>query len=221
MDRSCRSLALCLFTGLLLAAVTVSSSGCTSALVGMMYVIKGNNVEAEFSGLKNKRVAVVCRPVIELQYSNGGVSSDVARQVGLLLKQHLRKIDIVDPDEVAEWTDNKGDWNDYREVGEGLDADLVVGIDLQSFNIYQGQTLFQGKAQASVTVYDMEEGGKVVFQKKMPQAVYPPNTGVPTSERTEDDFRRQFIAVLGDEIGRYFYEHDATADFARDSTSLR
>lgn len=219
MDRSRRSLALSLAVLSTLIAVAISQSGC-STMVAVMYVLKGNAINAEYTGLKNKRVAIVCRPVVELQYANGSVSSDIAKQVGVLLKQHLRKVEIIDPERVAEWTDEHT-WDDYTEVGEALDADLIVGIDLQNFSIYQGQTLYQGKAQAGITVYDIADGGKVVFQKKMPQTIYPPNTGVPTSEKPEDEFRRQFIGVLGDEIGRYFYEHDASADFARDSNSLR
>ncbi|HEX4150373.1 MAG TPA: hypothetical protein VHY20_15355 [Pirellulales bacterium] len=219
MDRTARRFGLLLLVittgGLLLATI----SGCTSALAGIMYIVKGNDVDPEFTGLKNKRVAIVCRPVVELQYTTGSVHGEIAKQLGVLLKQNLGKIHIIDPQKVSEWTDEH-EWTEYSEIGEALDADLVVGIDLEHFSIYQGQTLYQGKAQVALQVVDMKDDDKIAFQTHLPQLVYPPNTGVPTSEKPEDEFRRQFVRVLADRIGRYFYPHDGTQDFARDSESL-
>jgi hypothetical protein len=96
-----------------------------------------------------------------------------------------------------------------------------VGVDLEGFSLYQGQTLYQGKANAAIRVYDCKKGGKMVFEKNLPQSVYPPNTYVPTSERTEPDFRSEFVGVLADQIARYFYSHDPYADFGQDATAFR
>lgn len=220
MDRTMKRFFPVVLTAVCGAVLLAGISGCVNALAGAMYVLRGNEVKPEFEGLKNKRVAIVCRPVIELQYATGNVHSEVARQLGILLKQHVGKIHIIDPEKINEWTDEH-EWTEYTEIGEAMDADLVVGIDLEHFSIYQGQTLYQGKAHLAVQVIDMRDDGKVAFQTHMPQLTYPPNTGVPTSEKPEEEFRRQFVAVLADHVGRYFYSHDATADFARDNDSIR
>lgn len=221
MARSVRSLAAAVLAALVLTPLAVSQTGCVNALAGMLYVIKGNKIDAEFNGLRGKTVAVVCRPVVQLQYATGNVSGDIARSLGFLLKKNLgRRITVIDADRVAEWTDEHT-WEDFTEIGEALQADLVVGIDLQDFRLYQGQTLFQGRARGTVKVYDVKHGGEVVFQKTLPQYVFPPNTGIPTSEKTEEDFRRQFTITLADAIGRCFYDHDASADFARDAAAFR
>ena len=68
---------------------------------------------------------------------------------------------------------------------------------------------------------DCHKDGKMVFEKDIPQSVYPPNSAVPTSERTEPAFRREFVAVLADQIARYFYAHDPYADLGQDATALR
>ena len=39
-----------------------------------------------------------------------------------------------------------------------MKADMVVGIDLEGFSLFQGQTLYQGKANATVRVYDCQQG---------------------------------------------------------------
>jgi hypothetical protein len=219
MDRSSARKRFYLVSWLALAAILTTSVGCVSAITGLAYLIKGNLVDAEYPGLKNKRVAIVCRPLVELQYSSGSVSGEIAQQLGVLLKQNVSRIEIIDPDKVADWTDEHT-WDDFSEIGEALDADMIVGIDLQQFSMYQGQTLYQGKAKVTIKVYNIADGSKVSFQKTLPQIVYPPNTGIPTSEKPEEDFRRQFIVMLANEIGRIFYATDATLNFARDSTAL-
>ena len=205
----------------LLLAPLATQVGCVNALAGMLYVIKGNVVGAEYNGLRGKKVAIVCRPVVQLQYASGNVSGTLATTLGFLLKKNLgKRVTVIDPDKVAEWTDEHS-WNDFSEIGKALDADVVIGIDLQDFRLYSGQTLYQGRAKGTMKVYDVKNDGEVVFQKSLPQFVYPPNTGIPTGEKSEEDFRRQFTFELADMMGRCFYEHDLSADFARDATAFR
>ena len=207
---------------LLLAALLVSSSGCTSFLTGAMYMWKGNVIDPDFTKLSGKKVAVVCRPVVQLGFAhtNGGrIDSDIARALGDKLRMNVKKIRVIDPQKVEERTDSH-EWNDYKEIGKGLDADMVVAIDLQDFQLYSGQTLFQGKAKATLKVYDMKDGGRVVYQKHMPQSVYPPNAARSTTEMQPDQFRREFIEVFSEEIGRNFYPYEAKLNYARDTAVL-
>ncbi len=205
---------------LLLAVAILPAVGCRSGLFSLMYLIKGTDVDPDYAGLKGKKVAVVCRPMASLQYRNANAGRDIANVVTSLLEQQVPKIKTVDQRKVNKWTD-ENTWEEYQEVGKAMKADMVIGIDLESFSIYQGQTLYQGKADATIRVYDCKNGGKMVFEKIIPQAVYPPNSGVPTSDRTEPEFRREFIAVLADQIARHFYAHDPHADFAQDAAALR
>jgi hypothetical protein len=206
---------------LALAAMALASqAGCTKLLTTAMVIIKGTDTEAEFQGLKNKRVAIVCRPLVELQYSSGGVGNDIAKQMGLLISAKMRKVEIIDPDRVAEWADTHT-WDDFTEIGEALDADVIIGVDLQEFKIYQSQTLYQGRAKTQIKVSDVEDNGKIIFQKHVPQIVYPPNSGVPTAEMAEEEFRRDFVAVVADQLGRYFYAYDHRADYARDVEAMK
>lgn len=200
------------------SAVLLTSGGCVQALFTAMYLIKGNNTPAECKLLKNKRVVVVCRPVISLQYRNARVDHDLARQVGELLRQNVPKIKVVDHRKVAEWMDEHN-WDDYTEVGKALEADYVVGVDLEQFQLLQGQTLFQGRASTRLRLFDCKTG-QSVFQKNLPQTVYPPNRMVQTSEKQESEFRDEFLRVLADRLARHFYDHDPYPDFALDSRSM-
>ncbi len=203
---------------LLPLASLMAFGGCVSALATALWLVKGADTPAEFDGLRDKRVVVVCRPVSSSLYAHPGVAKDISRQVSRLLAANVRKIEVVDQRKVDEWIDSNN-WDEYSEIGKALEADLVVGVDLEGFSIYEGQTLFQGKADYAIQVYDCKKG-EVVFERFPPQSVYPPNHVVSTSSMQEPDFRREFIRILADEIGRHFYPHDPRAYFAMDSSVI-
>jgi hypothetical protein len=210
----------CLFWILTTALVSLAiASGC-NLMATAMYVIAGQNTPAAFDGLKRKRVAVVCRPVTSLHFRDSSVSRDLAKQVGLLLHENVAKIELIDQREVFEWAD-ENTWDEYPEIGKALGADMVVGIDLEEFNLHQGQTLYQGKANVRLLVYNLAGGKDPVFERNLPQAVYPPNAPIPASDNQEADFRRKFVAYLARQVAHHFYDHDSTIDFANDSTAVQ
>jgi hypothetical protein len=188
-------------------------------LPALAYVIDPEDVDAEFEGLKGKRVAVICRAT-SLEYAHPTVSRDLAVRVAALLQEKLRKVEIVDERELADWVD-KHDWDDYREVGRALKADMVVGIDLERFELSRGSTLLQGQADVRLAVYDVKEGAKVWEPSRLVSVKFPPNSPYAAADRQEDDFRRQFLGVLAERVARHFYEYDSRRDFALDSTVLR
>jgi hypothetical protein len=208
------------YLAILLAAALLPASGCRNALATAVYLVKGNNIEPEYDGLRGKRVAVVCRPVVDLKYRNASVAKQLARQMSILLEERVPRIEVVDHRKVAAWIDENGGWDEYTEVGEALDADMVLGVDLQEFTVYADQTLCQGRANTTISVYDCADGSQPVFEKELPQTVYPPNAVIPTSEKPEAEFRKEFVAVLADQIGRHFYAHDPHADYALDATVM-
>ena len=216
MDRTIQRYGTWLATLSLLAA-GISTSGCGNIMATAMYVLDGTDVQAEFEGLRGKRVAVVCRPPATLAYASA--AHELAEEVGIRLSNQVSKIEVIDQQEVSVWTDENS-WDDFAEIGRALKADIVIGIDLEDFSLYQHQTLYQGKASVGIRVYDLENNGKIVYKKIPPQSVFPPNAGIPTQEKPEAEFRRQYVGELADEISKNFYDHDSRADFAKDSTAL-
>lgn len=204
--------------GLLLAVIS-AAAGCHPLLTTMAILIKGTDAEADFKGLDKKKVVVVCRPVANLSFGNPTVAADLARAVGKALKENGNKIQVIDYQKVADWTDNH-DWNEYTEVGKAMKADMVIGIDLQEFVMHQSNTVLQGQAAVAITVYDCAHENKVVFEKSLPRTLYPPNIGMQASEKPVGEFRRKFIGVLAEQIGRHFYPHDAHADLTQDLDAL-
>lgn len=204
----------------LLASGGLTPLGGCSMLATGLWVIKGTDDKAEFPGLEGKRIAVVCRPVSSLQYRNPTVARDLAKQVGVLIAKHCPKTHVIEQREVSEWTDEKG-LDEFTQIGKALNAEMVVGIDLDDFNLFQGQGLYQGKATMRAAVYDVKSGSSdPVFEKSIPQIHYPPNSPIPAGDKPEAEFRAQFLKILAERISTLFYDHDPTAEFANDSTAL-
>ena len=202
---------------LLLAAIPLI--GCQSALFTALWVLKGNDVDPDFKELKGKKVAVVCRPLVSLQYSNSNVGRELAKQISLLLQEKVPKIKVIDQGKINKWADEHS-WEEFTEVGKAMKAEMVVAVDLESFGLFQGQTLYEGKANATIHVFDMQKGGKEVFHKSIPQARYPASGPMPASEKTPADFRVEFEAVLANQIARHFFAHDRYADIGPTSGNL-
>lgn len=191
-----------LSTGLL-----ITQLGCLRLIQTVGYFVKGTNDEAEFDGLKDKKVAVVCRPLVELKYGAGTVATDLAARVGQLLRQNGKRIKVIKQSEVNNWTDENAD-PELAQIGKGVKADMVLGIDLEEFSLYQGQTLYQGKSQVKLTVCDVANGGEIAWEKPMRQIVWPARGGRPTQDEPVQQFQREYIEVLATEICNHFYPHD-------------
>ncbi|HJS07815.1 MAG TPA: hypothetical protein VJ809_09140 [Pirellulales bacterium] len=211
-----------LFRPLVARLVTTSAlalaAGC-SLLPTIAYIIKPEDVSAEFDGLNGKRVAVICRAA-SLEYADPTVARDLSVRVAALLKENGRKVAVVDERDLADWVD-KHDWHDYREVGRALKADMVVGIDLERFALSRGSTLLQGQADLRLAVYDVESGQRRWEPGRTLSVKFPPNSPYSSSDRKEEDFRRQFLDVLAERVARHFYAYNSRNDVALDSTVLK
>ncbi len=196
----------------------VSLPGC-GFLAHMTYWIRGDLVEAKTRCLDNKRVAVICLDANSL-LGPGSEAEAVAKAVSNTLAFNVDGIKIVRQQEINDWIDSHDeDLTDFRVVGRGVKADMVVGIDLESFSIHEGQTLLRGKARIRTRAYDMSQGGKVVYETPTREIVYPEN-GARHITESEANFRLLFITMLARKIACEFYAFDRLLDFGNDAAIL-
>jgi hypothetical protein len=204
-----------------LALGILSAAGCIGATAQLMYLIHGRKVAAEYTGLEGKRVAVVC---VSRSGSFGpAVEADMlAKGVSTVLKREVKKIDVVPFEEVADWKDqNVWDEVDYRNVGRGVNADMIVAIDLEKFGLHEGVNMFKGKATITVSVLDMKQRGATVFRKEPKDFAFPEHGARHSSETDEASFRRVFIGILAQDIAKRFYTYDMIDNVAMDATFMR
>ena len=193
-------------------------TGC-SAMSTIAYFINPNDTPAAYKGLVDKKTVVVCRAE-SLEYSDPLIGRELAGVVGRKLEQNDKKISVIDDQKLADWTD-RNDWTDYRQVGKALKSDMVVGVDIERFTIRQGPTLLQGQADVRISVYDIKDNGKRVWEYRPATIKFPPNAPIPAGERQEAEFRRQFIDIVAEYVAHNFYAYNSRDLHALDSTAIK
>jgi hypothetical protein len=223
MDRSCASrfgrdsvILLLLAAGAILPA-----GGCAQVLATGLYVWHGGNLApADCEALEGQRVVVVCRPPASHEYRYAGASRGVAKRVSEKLVEHVKRIDVVNPREVDNWVD-ESDWGDFRELAEAVHADKVVYIQLDDFELYKGKTLYQGNADVTVSVYDLKDRNRQEWERHLGEILYPINSGIPAQDKPPQQFEREFVEIVAENIAINFYRHDPNAGFAMDALANR
>jgi hypothetical protein len=216
----CTRFSLCLFT-VLMVTTLVTCSGCVGMIANLLHVGMGNPVRARYGGLKDREVAVVC-----LSNSSSFRTATAAAQIAKSLEKNLRRqvndIKVVDQQKIDDWRD-RNEWNqiDYIELGRGVGADMVVAIDLGSFSLHEGATLFKGRCDLKITVFDLVDEGKIVYDSRPPQVQYPLNAGQHVADINEREFRNKFIEVVATELAHHFHDYDLIEDYGRDADVLK
>ncbi len=209
-------------TALLLAVGTLlSAGGCAQLLATGLYVWDGGSLApAECDALEGQRVVVVCRPPASHEYRYAGASREVAKRVSEKLVENVKRIDVVNPREVDNWVD-QNDWGDFDELAEAVHADKVVYIQLDDFELYKGKTLYQGTADVTVSVKDVKDRNRDEWERHLGEILYPVNSGIPAQDKPPQQFEREFVEIVADNIAVNFYRHDPNAGFALDAMANR
>lgn len=207
------------FAGLLFlaAGLLVIPTGCIGLAANLMNAVRGYTVKAQYNGLEGKRVAIVTL-TDSSQYSDDVAGRLLSQRVSDRLQMELKKnIKLVREDEVQQWRDRNG-WDalEFIDIGRGVKADKVVGIEMLNLRLRDGATLYRGRADVTVTVYDTESGD-MEFRRTLTDFTYPTNAGQYTSETTEFKFRNLYLGMLADQIARYFHNYDHTDTVALDA----
>lgn len=203
----------CAFLGSLLVL-----SGCMAPIMSLTWLLKGPQLTpAKTDALEKRRVAVVCISEA-VGYVPGSPAEHLARKAELQLKQNVRKIEMISQDKVIDWIDQH-DWDsaDFEEVGKGVDAELVVAVEMGSYRLHDGQTLFRGRADLRVRVLDMTNDGEVILDEKLFDIMFPENGGQSTAGTTEGRFRNAFTDVLASRVSRLFYDYEFDLQMANEA----
>lgn len=194
----------------------VVGTGCAH-VANLIYAVKGNTVPAEYDGFDGKRVAILCSTDSGL--SNDATAALLSRYVQATLENKVKEIEVVKQEEVEQWLDVHG-WtkSDYYEIGKGVKADQVLAIDLMNLSLRDGATLYRGKADISVKVYDVSQEDKILYSKNIPEFSFPKIGGSPVTDSSEAKFRGVFVTIVSQKIASLFYAAEANADYALDAT---
>lgn len=205
---------------LLLSLVVLPSTGCIHSILATgIYLWQGGNVvPAECEALEDERVVVICRPPSSHEYRHAGAARTIGKRISTMLEANVDGIDVVSPQEVDNWVDEQ-DWDNFKDLGRAVKATRIVYIELDDFSLYKGATLYQGDADVSIKVYDMTDRGKLMWERRVGQVLFPRNSGIPAADKSIQVFQRQFVDVVANQVANHFYEHDPNATFALDAVA--
>lgn len=200
-----------------------SSMGCIGVGAHLLYWMQGNRIDPEYEGLEGKRVAVVV--MSDAAPYGPDVSTQIlAQTVRRQLATQIKKIDLVSRNEIETWTDtNNWDQIDYMEIGKGVNADLVIAIELAGYNIQQSAALYRGSTRYSVQVYDLKNANDPripVFGKGPIEYSFPKDHPIPaTSGLSTSKFEQMFMSELGDRISHVFCGYEMPENIARSAAT--
>lgn len=198
-----------------LGCAALLQAGCT-ALATAMHAVGADMIPAEYAELKDATVAVITL-TDSSQYANDVSSRELSRFVGEILTKEVKGIQLVREDKIEQWRDVNG-WDslDFDTIGKGVEAEKVLGIELANLRLRDGATLFRGRADVVINVIDAETGN-VEYTRTLDEFTYPTIAGQYTSETNETKFRKLYLKMLAQEIGRSFHPYDFTDRIAADS----
>ncbi|MEC9094671.1 MAG: hypothetical protein VX438_18320 [Planctomycetota bacterium] len=200
-----------------------SSFGCIGVGAHLIYWMKGTRVEPEYTGLAGKRVAVICMSDAA-PYGPDLSTQILTKHVQQKLIREIKKIELVSKSEIEGWKDtNNWDQIDYLEIGKGVQADVVIAIELSGYSLQQGTALYRGSTSYSVQVYDLnrEQNAKIpVFGKGPVEFSFPENHPIPISASLSTNrFEQMFMTELGEQISHYFCGFEMPDRIASDASS--
>jgi hypothetical protein len=196
----------------------VNLSGCQSALLTAIVLIKGTDVPPECEILtkakRETRVAVVCYSIAPSQYEVQNAPRLVARQVSKLIERNCanKHIRVVDPVKVDAWMDDCGnDMDDILQVGndETIKADIVIGIEILDFQTRDKKSHFQiqGRCLMKITAKDCKTA-EILYSQNL-SVIDPPDVPIQGGGAgTEAAFRPKFIKTVAEQVAYKFHPHD-------------
>ena len=210
-------------TILLVAAGLLSLPGCDPRT--LFYFLQPNDPSVPAPGpkLDGKRVVVVAHAVSNALGEFQALDREVTREVVSLLRAKAKKIDVVDPDKVWTWVEGHPNWTDPAEIAKGFEADVVVFLEIEAFQIQNPSDLnvFQGTAKTHIQVTEMahpknSKGKPILDQPKESHSLYddyqdtefPVRGPIPMdSGVSRGAFKSKFLKVVCAEISWHFVDH--------------
>jgi hypothetical protein len=190
-----------------------------NAIPNLIRGIRGEKIKPECRLLKGKKVAVlVCG---EKGLSSDATSMLLARYLEERLSREGEDITLVPQEKIDKWLNEVGrDDPDYAAIGKGVGSDYVLVVTLANVSLKNGQTLFKGRADISVALYDSVSGA-IAYRKIMPQFEYPKFDGPSIVDTNEPKFRNTFLTIVSQHIGVLFYPYDPNELAVQDPIALR
>lgn len=180
-------------------------------------------VPATGPSLKGKKVVVLTHVSPGAGSDYGDLPRDLTREVTNLLRKDVKRIEVIDPDKVAEWIQAHPSWTDPSEAAKAFEADVALFLDVSKFDTEDPRSpdLMEGVSNIHIQVWEIahpknSKGQEVKTQPKESSKVYeeqadttfPIRGPMPhTPGLSSSSFRIKFLKLVATEISWHFVDH--------------
>jgi hypothetical protein len=197
-----------------LLLLLIAAGGC-NILAGPAYLLFGEKerkVKAEYTGLTEKKIALVIagRPAIEFEFPMADM--DLALIAAHTIAQHVKKVAFVDQNQIDVFQRENLDWAalPMQDIGGKFQAQRVLYVDLLQFTLREENSvnLLRGNLSADIRVYDMESPNpnQPVYQTEL-TVIYPEVAPVPMSDSAQQATYLQTMGQFAQRLAYRFYDH--------------
>lgn len=173
--------------------------------------------------LKGRKVVVLTHATSSATSDFRSVDRELTREFVKILRDNVKRIEVIEPQRVWDWVDAHPSWSEPAEAAKAFDADVVIFLEMEGFQIQDPSSpgLFKGLAKTHVQVtelaYPKNSKGKPQTDKpKEPDVIFDEirDTEFPKRGHMEMDasvsragFKNKFVKLVATELSWYFVDH--------------
>ena len=212
------------------AAGLLALAGCDPRTVSTSSSRSSRRSRPPGPSLKGKKVVVLTHAVSGTQDDFQSLDRDLAREVVQILREKVKKIDLVDQDKVWDWVEGHPNWTDPAEAAKAFEADIV---DLPRGRVVPDRQTRTAPAcskgpprptsRPSSSTYPKNSKGKPINdQPKESKIIYddyrdtifpdPRARSRKARASAAAAFKNKFLQVVAAEISWHFVEHSPEDD---------
>jgi hypothetical protein len=186
------------------------------------------SIPAECASLKGKKVVILTTTVPGVSTDFLSLDREVSKQLTKILREKVKKIEVVDPSEVAEWMEAKPSWTDPVEAARAFEADVAISLEISEFEIQNPNSpgLYDGRSQIHVRAIELahpkdDKGREQADQPKEAEEIYdkdvttvfPVQGHMPVEAGVSPGvFRSTFLKRVVEELSWAFVDHSSGDD---------
>lgn len=214
-----------------LTILCVGTLGCAlmaPVLLGMDMLGVDDKANIKYHFEKDaKRVAVVVVQSRSHQIDVGHFDRDVNNQLSQLIAAYTKKKpEIILAAKVQKWLDEHQEWKTPYEIGQGLNVDYVVFIDLRRIGFYEKEgwkQFYKGTCEASVGVYRIgtnEDQAVPVWGPNSTSIRFPAGMRpLSDSELTLSQFTELFVRHTAERLSWIFVPHASNQEYGDEKSN--
>ncbi len=173
--------------------------------------------------LKGKKVVILTHVIPSAQTEYVSLDRELTREVVRLLREKVKKIELVDQEKVWSWIEAHPSWTDPSEAAKAFEADVAIFLEVEQFSVGNPNSpgMLEGIAKTNIQVveFDHPKNSKGKRQTDQPKeantiysdvrdTVFPVRGPIPVDQGvSKASFRQKFLKLAAAEISWHFVEH--------------